>query len=204
MRQWPYQIHLYLAALTYVDWLAAKLHLAGTLLLLKEKTTRDLKVIAVPQDQERLGWVMARLVQVNQFVLNLKPSPNEIPALDAETLARRRDALPPVLRDPRVCPSCAFWTFCEPELAMPVGSAEILDHPDLEALLEEREKLVQSHEKYDELDKDAKAMLKQFRVKIGVRGKAYLLCGRFLITVSEIRPRGRSPYLQYDFWRRPD
>ncbi len=56
----------------------------------------------------------------------------------------------------------------------------------------------------EELDRDAKAMLKQFRVTIGERGKAHLLCGRFLITISQIQPRGRSPYLPYGFWKRPD
>ncbi len=203
VRQWPYPLHLYLRGACNADWIAEKLHLSATLRLLTEKTTGDLKAIPIPQDQERLDWVMQRLVSVNKYVRKRKlPPEDDVPA--AETLARRRDALPPVLRDPRVCPSCAFWTFCAPELAMPVGSAEILDQPDLETLLEEREKLVQSQEKYDELDRDPKAILSQFRVIIGARGKAYLLCGRFLITVSEIQPRGRSAYLKYDVWRRPD
>jgi hypothetical protein len=204
VRQWPYQVLLYLEAALGDPRLQEHLHPTAGLLLLKDKTTGAIHIIVVHRDDDRVVWIRRRLWTVNERVERLQESISTLAPTEPLDLTYLRTALPPPIRDVHVCPSCAFNVFCSPDLFLPVGSAEVLDHPDLEHILEERWKRDETAKEWKDLDSDAKAILSQFHVKIGAHRKAYLLCGRFLITVSEIQPRGRSAYLKYDVWRRPD
>ncbi len=122
-----------------------------------------------------------------------------------DQVAALREALPPPLADPSVCPTCPYWHFCVAEIAFPhVDQTLVLDHPDLEGFLEAREQHKAPHEEYDGADAEAREILKSFTVTLGSTGKAYLLVGPFLVTVKEIRSKNRLPYLSYEIWRRPE
>jgi hypothetical protein len=120
---------------------------------------------------------------------------------------RMRPHLPAVLTGhlaTDACPGCAFLHYCSTELSMPVDQVAILDDPDLEGFLELRDEHRANHLKYDEAHADAKGLLDRLKITLGPKGKAYFIVGSFLITASQVRPKGKAPYFAYDIWRRPD
>jgi hypothetical protein len=208
VRQWPVQLLLYLLGVRVeADRLAVErwYHDDAAMLLLKDKLTGDLRAIPVPWDGPRVEAILDRLSTINEIVKRIKNTLGEAadPAWGNQ-LEELRAYLPAVLAAPDVCPGCSFFAFCCPELSLPVGHAEILDDPDLEAWLESRQLLKQAHELYDEADAEAKASLNRYKVTLGPDGKAYWLVGSFLITVRKVSPRNRPSYFAYDIWRRPD
>jgi len=210
IRQWPIQLLLYLEAARRdrVAW--AHVNPDVALLILKDKVTGDIKPVPIPWDEDIMEYVHARLRIINQDVRKIVQAWMAAePACDVATEYGRqtlRPLLPTPLADGGVCPSCPYYHFCqvEPAFVMPIAHAEVVEDPDLEEALEERERRKAEHEAFEEADADVKALLKGYTFGPGPKDKAYLVVGPFLITAMEIRPKGKPPYWKHDIWRRPD
>jgi hypothetical protein len=203
-RQWPLQLLLYLCAIRREYEAAIVPDVA--MLILKDKVTGDIHPIPVPWDETRVQAALARLARINATVAKIRQTVGKQIAPDfPDQVAALREALPPVLADPEVCRACPYYSsLCATEIYLPVGHLEMLDHPDLEGFLELREQHKPGHEEYDAADAEAKALLKQLDIKPGPTGKAHFLVGPFLVTASEVQPRGKPAYWKFDIWRRPD
>jgi hypothetical protein len=207
VRQWRDQLLLYLVG-AMQDWsVRERVCPEAALLILKDKITGDIKAIPIPWDEKWWWETSGRFERLNKIVAHIKETLGEQadPTWTDQLNQLRLDIPPVVATEHRndVCPDCSFFAFCCSELRLPVGHAEVLDDPDLEAWLERRHQVRPAHEDYDEADAESKALLKRYKVTLGPDGKAYWLVGSFLITVREIRPRGRAPYFTYEIWMRP-
>lgn len=95
----------------------------------------------------------------------------------SESALDYRDAgtLPDFIRDASECKRCGFYgRVCNPPLSSP--GASILADPELEAMLDRREELIEQAGEYDHLDKQVKEILRG--VEMGVAGK-YIINGKW-------------------------
>ena len=206
VRQWVLQLLLYVKGLNPVpEWCQTN----SALLILKDKTTGDINPVVIPWMQDLYEQTVDRLRRINAQVARILQDTigGQVHGDAPEQLQTLRGRLPAVLTGHLVtdcCPGCGFNHLCSAELSMPVDQVAILDDPDLEGFLELREEHRANHLKYDEAHADAKGLLDRLKITLGPKGKAYFIVGSFLITASQVRPKGKAPYFTYEIWRRPD
>jgi len=109
------------------------------LLILKNKTTYRIKDIWVPLDYELANEMLDKASAVNEAIAK-----NEAPDR-VET---------------GYCRECPFNVICQPLITTGAG-AEIFDNPELEELLEIRDKNAESRTLFDQADRKVKAMIKE-------------------------------------------
>jgi len=204
VRQWPVQLLLYLKGITRMEGITEWCHLDSALLILKDKTTGDIKPVVIPWMQEVYDATTEKLLRVNEKVREIQGA-QKVPEV-CEDYDWLRARLPDVL-DPtdagEVCRGCSYYHFCATDLSLPVDQVAILDDQHLEEFLEERERHRAAFEAYNDADGNTKALLRRLKISLGHDRKAYFLAGNFLITAREMRPKGKAPYFTYDIWKRP-
>lgn len=207
VRQWPVQLLLYLEVVRR-DPLRWAHNTDAALLILKDKVTGEIRPIPIPWDQEIMDDVHDRLHEINGIVATIRAAPVLAVAAEKGWESARdqlRILLPAPLADHSVCPGCPYYTFCQPEMLFPpLGAAEVLEDPDLEAALEIVDKNREAHTEFTQAYDDVKGLLDRYPITFSDRDKAYLVVGPFLVTVLRIAPRGRPEYRKYDIWKRPD
>jgi hypothetical protein len=131
------------------------------LIALKNKATGMLKVIPYELDFDRAEWLLQR-------VERLQPMVDKV--IDP----------PPMPYDKDVCGRCAFLHLCYPPKDFGAG-AQVLEDSQLVEDLAKREVLQPTKKEFEDVDKAIKAKLKQLGLKTG----ATVMCGPFIIEVSE-------------------
>jgi CRISPR/Cas system-associated exonuclease Cas4 (RecB family) len=108
--------------------------------ILKNKSTGELKEIEVTLDYTFSEEVVRKAEAINKHIAD--------------------KTLPDKINDFDICGECPFSHICLPELDMGAG-VKIENREELEAKLEERERLQKYSKLYDELDKEIKGQIKE-------------------------------------------
>lgn len=121
-------------------------------LILKNKSTGQLKEIEVPLNYEYAESLLKKCEEINAHV-------------------QRGTTPEPIAWDENTCGRCQFAHICLPEAKR--EALDLTNDPDLEAKLKRRAELAPLRSEYEEIDEDVKAAVKE---------KPKVLCGNFLIT----------------------
>lgn len=126
------------------------------LLLVNKQNLFDMKLIGFNLDMEYCEGLLKKAESINQAIESNEP--------------------PQKINDPSICPSCAWYSYCAPELTLP-GNLMVSDNVVLEETLERLDDLQEISKEISELERERDKML--------VKGQD-LACGRFVITWKEI------------------
>lgn len=133
-------------------------------LILKNKSTGQLKEIEVPLNYEYAEGLLKKCEAINAHVKNgTTPDPIEW--------------------SENTCGRCQFAHICLPEAKR--EALDLTNDPELEVKLKRRAELDPIRKEYEELDEEVKTLLKE-RPKV--------LCGDFLILGKWIEPKGKAKY----------
>lgn len=136
------------------------------ILLFKNKNSGALKQITVNLDLDIAESLIQKADRINQHVKN-------------GTLPER------IEYEEDICGDCSFFLMCLPQEALK-SSAELVDDPDFEEMLNRRKKLEPYKKEYEELDKAIKN-----KIKKAVEGDGKLVIGTdWLITVKTQERKG--------------
>lgn len=133
-------------------------------LILKNKSTGQLKEIEVPLDYEYAEGLLRKCEAINTHVKD-GTTPDPIPWSE------------------NTCGRCQFAHICLPEAKR--EALDLTDDPELEIKLKRRAELAPLRGEYEEIDEEVKGLLKE-RPKV--------LCGDFLIQGKWIEPKGKPKY----------
>ena len=126
------------------------------LLLVNKQNLFDMKLIGFNLDMDYCEGLLKKAESINQAIEANEP--------------------PQKINDPSLCPSCAWYAYCAPELTLP-GNLMVIDNAALEETLERLDDLKEISKELSELERDRDKML--------VKGQD-VACGRFVITWKEI------------------
>jgi hypothetical protein len=110
-----------------------------------------------------------------EFALDMQYVEELLQKAELVNIAIECNEPPGGVNDPDVCPKCAWFSYCCPDLASK-GTLEILDQPELEAVLERMAELESTADEYADLEKTRDTLL--------VKGRDVAV-GRFLISWKE-------------------
>lgn len=133
-------------------------------MILKNKSTGQLKEIEVPLDYEYAEGLLKKCEAINTHVKN-GTTPDPIPWSE------------------NTCGRCQFAHICLPEAKR--EAIDLTDDPELEVKLKRRAELAPLRSEYEEIDEEVKTILKE-RPKV--------VCGDFLVIGKWIEPKGRPKY----------
>jgi len=151
-KKWAWQIQAYLLLGNF----------SKGVLILKNKLTGEIKDIEIPRDEEMIDLIRKKCLLIEDYVKGEQlPEPEE----DLEE---------------RVCQDCPFNHICTRDIVRE-GATYFMEEEEVIELLEERARLKEAHDRYDEVDR---------RLTEIFQGVEMAICGDWVITGKWVERKG--------------
>jgi hypothetical protein len=111
-----------------------------------------------------------------QFQVDMQYCENLLQKASIVNQAVKKDTAPDGINDPKECPRCKFYSYCCPPISTG-GNMEMVDNPELEAILNRISELEPQADEYDELVKS--------RDKILIQGHD-VTCGNWIVQWNKV------------------